>query len=177
MNNPFNNYQINEKEQIYFDDDFDDDFEQMYTQEYTDSIELPDGTLLIADDMGVEYRIIKERNDSIHDIHKSMESISETYMMLGSMVHDQGEDLDIASRHIDESVINTDEGVDNLEKAGVYVKDNLIVVRDMAIVFGGGLVGAAGFFLGPIVGIGTVIGGVASGSALVAGIHKVSNKK
>lgn len=187
MNNPFNNYQINDDNDFEYDfdeydfnDDFNDDFDKMYTleytQEYTDSIELPDGTLLIADDMEVDYIIIKELNDSMHNISKSMESIAETYIMLGSMINDQGEDIDIASKHINESTINTDKGLDNLEKAGIYVKSRLIIVRDMAIVIGGGLLGGAGFILGPIVGIGTVIGGVASGGALVAGIHKASNK-
>jgi hypothetical protein len=60
-----------------------------------------------------------------------------------------------------------------LEKARKYVKDRLIMVRDISIVVGGGILGTGGFLLGPIVGVGTVIAGGVAGGAVVTGLHKM----
>ena len=124
----------------------------------------------------VEHRIITERNESIHDLNQDMAILSETWKYLSSMIYDQGEQLDIAHKETEMAKINTSEGVVQLEKAKSLIKDRLIIVRDIALVLGGGILGIGGFFLGPIVGIGTVIAGGAAGGATAAGIHKLSNK-
>lgn len=80
-------------------------------------------------------------------------------------------------RQIEDSMINTQEGTKSLRKAGEYIKDRAVILRDVALVVGGGVLGTAGFLLGPLVGIGTIVAGVAGGSAAVATIHKVEKNK
>ena len=127
-------------------------------------------------EVDVDHQIIVERNESIHDLNQDMAILSETWKYLSSMIYDQGEQLDIVEKDTEKAEINTTEGVVQLEKAKSLVKDRLIMVRDIALVVGGGILGIGGFFLGPIVGISTVIAGGAAGGATAAGIHKLSNK-
>ena len=135
-------------------------------------IELTDGTILTSDNISVDYKIIKERNDSINNIYKDTVEISDISTMLSSMAHDQSDDINIINKQIDNTVIITKEGSDDLGKVVEYMKNKFIIFRDVAIVISGGILGANGFFLGPIVGVGTVVAGVAGGGAAVAGIHK-----
>jgi len=152
-----------------------DEQEQVLIKE--DSIEFPDSKILVSDYIDVQYRIAKERNESISDLHKDMTTISEISTMLGFMINEQGENLETISTQIEDTVINTEIGKKNLEKAAEYMKDGMVLIRDISIIIGGGVLGTTGFFLGPIVGIGTVVGGVAGGSAVVAGIHRAANNR
>lgn len=131
---------------------------------------------LISDDE-IDYHIIAERNQSFHEIAQDMESLAETTEILSKLVYEQGEDLDVAEENIDHAVINTETALNHLERASEYVKDRIIIARDIGIVVGGGLLGAGGFILGPFVGIGTMIAGGAAGGAVVTGLHKVDIKR
>ncbi len=129
------------------------------------------------EDLGnVENNIIAERNDSIHDLHLSIVDMNDSWVMLADMVNDQRENLDIASNNIEISKLETDKGVNNLEEASVFVKDKLIMIRNISLIVGGGILGSSGFLLGPIIGVGTVIAGSAMGGAAVAGLNKLSKK-
>lgn len=136
-----------------------------------------DDVILVADTVDVNHRIIRERNESLHDLHAEITDISEIWSMLGSMIFEQGKNLDITEKRVEDAAVATEKGNINLEKAAEYVKNRLIIIRDMAIVIGGGVLGTTGFLLGPVIGIGTVFGGAAGGGAVVAGIHKVANNR
>ena len=132
----------------------------------------------ILSDDEVDYHIAVERNQSIHEINRDIEDLAETWTMVSSLVEEQGENINIIENQIQNTVINTEQGVINLERANEYVKDKIIIIRDISIVVGGGILGAGGFLLGPLVGIGTVIAGSAAGGAVVTGLHKARpNKK
>ncbi len=129
----------------------------------------------IVDDE-INHKIALEQNESIHDLEQDMVHLSEMCANLSSMVGEQGETLDIPKNQIEQTLVDTEEGVKHLEKARTYIKSRLVMARDIAIIVGGGILGSAGFLLGPFVGIGTIVAGVAGGGAAVAGIHKVTRK-
>jgi hypothetical protein len=126
----------------------------------------------IVDDE-IEYNIIAERNQSVNELHKEMENLSETWNLAARLIMDQGEHLDVAEINVEKSEKNTSESVKLLEKAREHVKDRIIMIRDISIVVGGGILGVSGFLLGPMVGISTVIAGSAAGGAVVTGLHKL----
>ena len=127
---------------------------------------------LLSDDE-IDHRIVYERNKSIHEISQDVEHISEIMSDLSLLVQEQGEVIDTMEQQVENSVLATTEGTKSLERAALYIKDRGIILRDIAIVAAGGILGTTGFLLGPIIGVGTIIAGVAGGSAAVAGIHKV----
>lgn len=131
--------------------------------------------IIISDDE-VDQHIITERNQSIHEISRDMEDLADSWKLVSKLINEQGESLNMCSTNVDHTVVNTTVGLTSLEKAAEYAKNKFIIARDIGIVVGGGLLGAGGFLLGPVVGIGTVIAGGAAGGAVVTGLHKVSKK-
>ena len=127
-------------------------------------------------DNNINHNIINERNNSIHDLCNDISDMNESFIMLADMINDQGENLDTASNHIEMSELETTEGVNNLREASEFVKNKLIMIRNISLIVGGGILGASGFLFGPVIGIGTVIAGSAAGGATVAGLNKLSKK-
>lgn len=118
--------------------------------------------------------ILKERNEEMKELCLEMESLSESWLAVSNLIHFQGEKLDMIDEEIEKVVENTETAKISLEKSVSHVRDRLIMVRDIAIVTGGGILGVPGFLLGPLVGIGTVVAGIAGGSAAVVGLHKIN---
>ena len=131
---------------------------------------------LIEMDGDIDHHIIAERKQSIHDIHRDMIDLADSWGFLSSIINEQGDKINVIEKETEKVEANTTEGVSQLEKASILIKDRLIIFRDIALVVGGGLLGAGGLFLGPIIGFGTIIAGGAAGGAAAAGFHKISNK-
>lgn len=129
----------------------------------------------IRDDEDVDLKIIIERNRDIEELSDETLMIADIMQNLSMMINDQGEKIEIVEHKIDQVSENIKEGLDGLKGASNYITDRIKIFRDVSIVVGGGILGTAGFLLGPIVGIGTVVAGIAGGSAAVAGIHKFSS--
>lgn len=121
--------------------------------------------------------LIKERNKEIKELMTEMEILSSSWSSISELIHFQGQSLDILDQEMEKVKENTEKGKISLEKSVDYVSNRLIVVRDVSIVVGTGLLGMTGFLLGPLVGIGTLAAGIAGGSVAVAGLHNKDNKK
>ena len=128
----------------------------------------------------INQSIIEELHQSEIEMRKLEEDvtiISDIFGMLGKLVYRQGEAIQVVHNQVTNTENNTDQSVVNLEKAAEYAKDKFVIARDIAIVVGGSVLGLGGFFLGPFVGIGTVVAGASAGGAAVAGIHKSQKTK
>ena len=120
---------------------------------------------------------IRENNESMRELEKEVGTISEIFIMLGNLIHDQKESIDQVDNVVDKTEANVNDGTSDIVKAVSYAKDKFIIARDIALVVGGGILGTAGLLFGPLVGIGTIAGGAAAGGAAAAGIHKRFDKK
>jgi len=118
--------------------------------------------------------ILNERNEKLKELYVEMENLSQSWSAVSDLIHFQGESLNEIDGEMEKVVENTEQSKINLEKSVEHIRDRLIMVRDIAIVTGGGMLGITGFLLGPLVGIGTVVAGIAGGSAAVVGLHKVN---
>ena len=133
--------------------------------------------ILLMDDEEIDHKILKERNESIQNLEQDITDISDIWSSLASMVNIQGEEIDMVDHQVEVSVTNTNDGLIQLKKSKNLLKDRLSMVRDVALVIGGGILGTPGFLLGPIIGVGTVIAGASAGGITAFGIHKVSTNQ
>lgn len=117
----------------------------------------------------VDYKIIEERNVEIKKLADDIEGISEIMTDLALLVGEQGENIEIAEKNIEESKINVEEAVTALGKTEVIVNRTRNVLRSVGIVAGGLSLGALGFLGGPIIGaIGIITGGALGGGVAFA---------
>lgn len=65
----------------------------------------------------VETHIINERKAEMFQIEQNVSDLADIFADLSSLVNEQGEQLDIASNHVEMSEINTHESVTNLSVA------------------------------------------------------------
>lgn len=121
----------------------------------------------------IDHQILRERNEQIRELNEEILHIHEAFATLASMIETQGETLEVSTKNIQTAELETTQATQHLQKAANYQRNTLIMIRDVSLVVGGGVLGTVGFLLGPLVGIGTVIAGAAGGGAVVAGIHKV----
>lgn len=140
------------------------DYEQTIDQSYYDC------SLI---DKEIDEKIINETNEQIGEINNDLITISEIWTTLSHMIKSQGDTLNIANNNVEMTDISISDTVIHLTKAKEYHSFPYLI-RDIALVVGGGVLGTVGFLLGPFVGVGTVIAGAAGGGAAVAGIHKLS---
>lgn len=104
-----------------------------------------------------EYQIIHSRNQEIRQLESDIYHISEIYQTLATMVDFQGDQIDTAKTHIDESVINVQEGTAHLAQSAVHNSSLKKTLVKGAVVCGGvTLGGVALIFLSPIAGIVTI---------------------
>lgn len=117
-------------------------------------------------------QMIKERNNEIKDLLTEMEMLNSSWSSISELIHFQGSFLDKASENIVKCEKDTEEIKNSLAKSVDYARDRIVMIRDIAIVTGGGILGLSGFLLGPLIGLGTMAAGLAGGGAAVAGLHK-----
>ena len=96
--------------------------------------------------------------------------------MLSNMIHEQGESINNVLEMTQNSADNTVSGVNDLKTAKDMTPNNLNVLRNIAIVVGGCVLGSVGFILGPFIGLSTVIAGASLGGATAYGVDKIIKK-
>jgi len=122
----------------------------------------------------INTEIIKERNNEMKELLIEMEILNSSWTSVSELIHFQSSSIDQASENIEKVVKDTEESKNSLEKSVGYARDRIIMIRDIAIVTGGGVLGLSGFLLGPFIGLGTMAAGLAGGGATVAGLHNSS---
>lgn len=121
----------------------------------------------------VDLTIIQERNREVREIEEDIINIHEINLSLSQMLAQQGEQLDIAEQHVENTVIQVNEASENLSQTQEIVEKGRKLLRDVCIVGGGLVLGSLGLLLGPIVGIPTMVAGATLGTGVVFGIRKV----
>lgn len=115
----------------------------------------------------VDLAILQERHDAIKEIEKETQTISEIMESLSALLPGQGEDLNLASTHLERSVESTGEGVIALENALNWNQQIRGLVVDATTVVAGSGLGALGFLGGPVVGLPTLLGGVITAASVI----------
>ena len=143
------------------------------------NIQMMDSSLFCESfsDDEIDELIMDELNTSMNELGQEIDGINDIFRTLSSMVSIQGEKLDQGEQNIEQSVVDTEIGVENLAEAEIESKNKFKIVRDVAMVVFGGICGTAGFLMGPVVGIGGVVAGLSLGSAAVYRTHKKIDKK
>lgn len=124
-------------------------------------------------DSDIDEIIIKERNKSILEISQELEHVVDTYNIISTMIDNQKDNININLNKVENIEITINEATIDLEKSVDHDYKRLIMIRDISIVAGGGILGLSGFILGPIIGVGTIVGGMILGGVMVIGINKI----
>jgi uncharacterized protein (DUF2164 family) len=122
----------------------------------------------------IEYNenIIRERSIEMKELATDIEQLAEISQILGTMIYNQGEKIDVIEKNIEESILELETSVIHLENANEYAVKLRRNIRNVAIVVGSITAGAFGFLAGPIVGIATTASGIAAGIGLVFAAEK-----
>lgn len=123
-------------------------------------------------DADVEANIIKERNEDIKQITNDVSILSEIFQTIQHMIQEQGIDINFASKNIENTEIQTAEGVKHLEKAEHHQKQTKNV-RDAGIIVSGAAIGSVGWIGGPIIGVPTTAVGVGLSVGIVCILRKI----
>jgi hypothetical protein len=126
----------------------------------------------------VTYKIIEERNNEMRYLENELEQIAEIQTDLAFLVHCQGDDIATIEQHVENAVINVDEGTKSIAQAEVYQtksrrKSILLggIITAVCVAVGGGL----------IIPLSAIAGGITMGCGIVAGtgfiIAAVKGKK
>ena len=115
-------------------------------------------------DEEVYFDIIEERNREIRAIEHDMEQIVEIQMDLSHLIHEQGDDIVIVERHIENSAVNVVEATKNLEIAEIKTNGGRKI-------FIGGLITAACITAGgaALIPASIIAGGVVMGCGIATG--------
>jgi hypothetical protein len=128
------------------------------------------------EDDQVDIKILHERNKEIRTIEEDTMSISEIMQSLSLMIHDQGENLEIASAHVDNAVENSEDAVISLDKSLSWVVNMRGLIVDATTIVAGSGLGALGFIGGPVVGVPTFIGGLVTAASVIVIRRALSSK-
>lgn len=116
----------------------------------------------------VNELIIKERNEEIKNLERDLVDLRDSMEILSSMLGEQGEALDVAEAHVEETVITTNEAVQIIEqipdKKQVLVRNIKII---SGVIVGGALLGGVGSIFGIIPAV--VGAGIGSGGGAIVG--------
>ena len=116
--------------------------------------------------------IIYERNEEMKDLATDIEQLAEISNILGTMIYNQGEKIDVIEKNVEESINELEMSVVHLIGANEYAIKLRRNIRNAAIVIGSITAGACGFLAGPIVGIATTASGIAAGIGFVFAAEK-----
>ena len=112
--------------------------------------------------------------EEYQELFREIESLSESFHIVNSLIVEQGEKIESMERNIQEAEENAETGMKSLEKAAEYKFISRKKLRNVAIVVGTLTAGAFGFIAGPLIGIGTTISGLAAGIGIVSVAEKNS---
>ena len=132
-------------------------------------IDLPKNTI---ENEEIEQQIYLEKKQEMSLLEQDLSNLSEIWVHLAELLHDQGENIVRMQEQITHVEENTQKSVEYLGSAADYIKDKFVIARDISIVVAGGIIGATGLLFGPIIGTGTIVTGVTLGGATVAGIRR-----
>ena len=135
------------------------------------TFELDHHTTSLSDEE-LNASILRERNEEIKQITNDVGILSEIFQTIQHMIHDQGLDVDIASKSIESTEVQTGEAVKHLEKAENHQKQAKSV-RDAGIIVSGAAIGSVGWIGGPIIGVPTTAVGVALSVGIVCILRKI----
>lgn len=129
--------------------------------EYTDNIELS------VSNRNYNQIILQERAEEMKELAQDIEELFEISRILGKMIHQQGENIDVIDNNIQSAVMDLEFTVVSLENSNEYAQKLRRNVKNAAIVIGSSALGAFGFLGGPIIGIAAMISGGMTGFGLV----------
>lgn len=115
----------------------------------------------------IESMIIEERNREIIELETDLIDMSEIFFDLGNMIHIQGENMDIMNNLIETTNRDVSISLKNLADAEDIINIKYQTIRNISIVIGGITLGACGFIVGPLIGLGTLISGAGIGTGIV----------
>lgn len=116
----------------------------------------------------VDLAILKERQEELRKIEEDTLSISEIMNSLSSLLCEQGENLDLATEHVESSVTATSDAVISLDNALVWQSKMRGLLVDATTVLTGSGLGALGFIGGPVVGVPSLIAGLVTAASVIA---------
>lgn len=114
----------------------------------------------------VDYQILHETNRDVRIIENDMKDLSDIMIDLSHLIHEQRESIEENVRNIEHAKMEVEETVVSLEQSVIYDRDRKEIIKNAALVFGGMSLGALGFIVGPIIGIGTFLAGAITGSSI-----------
>lgn len=122
----------------------------------------------------IEYNenIIRERATEMKELATDIEQLAEISQILGTMIYDQGEKVDVIEKNIEDTISELEISVIHLDSANEYALKLRRNIRNVAIVVGSITAGAFGFLAGPIVGIATTASGIAAGIGFIFAAEK-----
>jgi t-SNARE complex subunit (syntaxin) len=120
----------------------------------------------------VDATIVKERNEEIKQITKDVGTLSEVFHTIQHMLLDQGIDLDLAFKNVEDTEAQTGEAVTHLENASKH-QNHAKGVRNATIVVGGAALGSVGWLGGPIIGSATMTIGIGISVGIVVLLRKI----
>ena len=112
--------------------------------------------------------------EEYQELFRDIESLTESFHIVNSLVVEQGEKIDSMERNIQQAEANVEIAEKSLEQAAEYKFISRKKIRNVAIVVGTLTAGAFGFIAGPIIGIGTTLSGLAAGLGIVSVAEKNS---
>jgi len=115
----------------------------------------------------VDFAILQERNTEIAKIEQDTLSISEIMKDLAYLIYDQGEDLKVGEKQIENVVEATGEGLSHLERALKFTEKTRGLIVDASTIVAGTGLGALGFLASPVVGVPTLLGGLATAVSVI----------
>lgn len=115
----------------------------------------------------VDLAILEERNRELRQIEEDTLSLSEIMHSISTMLCEQRENLEIAVADTEKSAQATTEAVTNLQQALKWTNSARGLIVDASAMIAGSGLGALGFLGGPLVGVPTLIGGIATASAVI----------
>ena len=124
------------------------------------------------EDKNYNQIILEERAEEMKELAQDIEELSEISRILGKMIYQQGENIDVIDNNIQSAVMDLEFTIISLEKSNEYAIKLRRNVKNAAIVIGSSALGAFGFIGGPIIGIAAMISGGMTGFGLVVASEK-----
>ncbi len=121
----------------------------------------------------IDRLIMSERNESITCLTREVSDVSETMIIINSLLSDQGEFIEVTlnTTNIIDNYVET--SVANLRDAEQYHSKNIKLVRDILVLTGGIVLGGLGFIGGPIVGVVTLTTSLCASGGIIYTTHKL----
>ena len=133
--------------------------------------------LLVGSVEDIAELIRRERIGDLRSMYREISEVTEISRHISGMVGHQGEQIEKAYEVVQNTDTNVHEAKEELQQGESLSKNRFKMLRDAAIMIGGGILGLPGLIFGPIVGIGTIAAGASAGGAIVYGIHKKFDSK